>query len=117
MTTLTPTPVPPVAASEEEFVLQLGYASAATVEFSDDDLRELLAKSRSNNMAAGITGMLLYHEGSFLQVLEGPSEAVEHLYARIRRDKRHGNANPAVPARTQSPPVRELDDGVPSAEQ
>lgn len=75
-----------------ELVLQLGYASAGTVDFSDDDLVELLAKSRANNDAAGITGMLLYHEGSFLQVLEGPHEAVEKLYARICADDRHSEA-------------------------
>lgn len=92
MTTLASTPVSPVAETEKELVLQLGYASAGTVDFSDEDLVELLAKSRSNNAAAGISGMLLYHEGSFLQVLEGPEEAVEDLYERICKDRRHTEA-------------------------
>ena len=33
--------------------------------------------------------MLLYHEGSFLQVLEGDEQVLESLYAKIAKDKRH----------------------------
>lgn len=77
--------------SEEpvELVFQLGYASAATKPFEGDELVELLTKARSNNAALGVTGMLLYHEGSFLQILEGRREAVESLYAKITEDPRH----------------------------
>lgn len=92
MTTLTSIPESLADETEAEHVLQLGYASAGTVDFSDEDLVELLAKSRRNNAAAGISGMLLYHEGSFLQVLEGPEEAVENLYERICKDTRHSEA-------------------------
>jgi hypothetical protein len=42
-------------------------------------------------MPAGITGMLLYVEGGFMQVLEGEDEAVAAVYARICNDKRHWN--------------------------
>jgi hypothetical protein len=72
-----------------ELVLQLGYASAATHSFDRDELIELLERSRRNNAARGVTGMLLYHDGSFLQVLEGTPVAVESLYARIGQDPRH----------------------------
>jgi hypothetical protein len=41
------------------------------VPFSEGDLVELLTQSRENNTLAGITGLLLYKEGKFLQVLEG----------------------------------------------
>ncbi|MEM7363377.1 MAG: BLUF domain-containing protein, partial [Pseudomonadota bacterium] len=37
---------------------------------------------------AGVTGMLLYHEGSFLQALEGDRAVVEALYERIEEDPR-----------------------------
>lgn len=70
-------------------VFQIVYASAATVPFSDDDLVELLTKARTNNEALGVTGMLLYHEGSFIQALEGEQAVVEALYERIGRDERH----------------------------
>ncbi len=67
----------------------LVYVSSATVEFSSADLLELLAKARTRNRDAGVTGMLLYKKGSFIQVLEGADEAVHNVYARVSRDTRH----------------------------
>ena len=77
---------------EPERVFQLGYASAATVSFDDGELLALLDKARVKNAALGVTGMLLYHDGSFIQVLEGRQEVVEDLYATIAADPRHTNA-------------------------
>lgn len=74
---------------EEPTIRQLIYASAATRELSDEELAEILDKARRKNAALDVTGMLLYHEGSFLQVLEGEAAAVEALYARISEDNRH----------------------------
>lgn len=70
-------------------VFQLGYASAATHPFSDEELVDLLATSRASNAERGISGLLLYHEGSFLQVLEGDRSVVEALFDRIGEDPRH----------------------------
>ena len=72
-------------------VYQIVYISAQTVEFDDAALRELLAVARKNNHAAGISGMLLYHDGSFIQVLEGDQDTVERLFDKIDLDKRHTN--------------------------
>jgi hypothetical protein len=68
---------------------QLVYISAAAHPFSSDELTSLLAKSRLNNAAQNITGMLLYHGGSFLQAIEGEEKAVGDLYRRISQDVRH----------------------------
>jgi hypothetical protein len=70
-------------------VTQIIYASAATKPFPQADLVELLKLARSKNTAAGISGMLLYHCGSFLQVLEGPEGNVEELFVKIGNDPRH----------------------------
>ncbi len=67
----------------------LVYISSATQPFSVDDLSTLLAVSRKNNAELGITGMLLYKDGNFMQVLEGDEGAVRGLYARIEADPRH----------------------------
>ena len=67
----------------------LVYVSVAAEKASKDDLLEILARSRTNNAEAGITGMLLYKDGNYMQVLEGEEKAVRDLYARIRRDPRH----------------------------
>lgn len=65
------------------------YASSATENFTRDQLLELLAKSRSNNAAIGVTGILLYKDGNFIQVLEGEEDVVRTLYAKIAKDTRH----------------------------
>lgn len=70
-------------------LIRLVYASAATKPFDQSELRELLQKARTNNSALGITGMLLYHKGSFFQILEGPEEEVAPLFTRIEGDPRH----------------------------
>lgn len=68
---------------------QVIYSSAAVAPFSEAELTELLATARVNNGRVGVTGMLLYHEGSFLQALEGDEQVLENLYAKIGKDKRH----------------------------
>jgi hypothetical protein len=65
------------------------YASAETAPFSPADLSELLQKARANNEGHEITGLLLYHQGSFLQVLEGEEDQVAAVVGRIERDQRH----------------------------
>ena len=55
------------------------------------DIRSILATSRRNNARDGITGGLLFSEGCFAQVLEGPLDAVESAFERIQCDERHGD--------------------------
>lgn len=70
-------------------LIQIIYCSAAKHLFSKSELAHLLAMSRSNNLENGVTGMLLYANGSFFQVLEGDSAAVERLFDTIKSDRRH----------------------------
>ena len=72
-----------------EEIFQLVYISAANQEFTELELQELLEKARLNNESLSVSGMLLYHQGSFIQALEGPKDAVESLYNKISEDKRH----------------------------
>lgn len=53
------------------------------------DLATILATARRNNRANGITGLLMYNCKRFLQVLEGPADAIDATFNRIRRDTRH----------------------------
>jgi hypothetical protein len=65
------------------------YASLAVPDFKEDELPLLLERARHFNALHSLTGMLLYIEGNFFQVLEGEAEAVDDLYTRIMRDPRH----------------------------
>jgi hypothetical protein len=70
-------------------MIHLIYASSATSLLAEQDLIELLQKAREKNHRLGITGMLLYKGGNFLQVLEGNEDAVMPLYEVIQEDPRH----------------------------
>jgi hypothetical protein len=63
--------------------------SSATRPYSEADLIQLLTKSRKNNARLDITGMLLYKDGNFLQLLEGEEQAVIDLYEFIKTNTDH----------------------------
>ena len=67
------------------------YASRALQPFGDEDLLQLLKTARQRNEAQGVTGMLVFAAGSFLQLFEGDDDAVEVIWDRIRMDPRHGD--------------------------
>ncbi len=68
---------------------RLIYTSQATEPFNKRKLLDLLHESRAYNSIDNITGVLMHKEGFFLQVIEGESEAVQNLFNRIIKDKRH----------------------------
>lgn len=69
---------------------RLIYRSRSSWEtLSNEMLRELATQSAARNAEKGITGILLLSDETFLQVLEGPADAVNTLYARIVQDRRH----------------------------
>ena len=70
-------------------LVRLIYASRAADPQSAEATEAILAQSRSHNPACGITGVLCYGGGVFLQALEGGRMAVNELYGHILRDPRH----------------------------
>jgi Sensors of blue-light using FAD len=69
-------------------LVRLLYASRA-VDTQPEAIDGILAKSRQFNPASGITGILCYGGGIFLQAIEGGRNAVSELYSHIQRDARH----------------------------
>ena len=55
----------------------------------DDLLSEIVTASAASNLAAHVTGFLLFRKGWFLQALEGDLDGVDRAFDRIRRDRRH----------------------------
>lgn len=72
-------------------MIRVIYVSTAVGELTPSDIESILDASARNNGAAGVTGMLLFAGGTFMQVLEGEQAAVEQTYERIGRDPRHCN--------------------------
>ncbi len=69
-------------------LVRLIYASRA-VDASEADIEDILTKSRQFNPATGITGILCYGGGVFLQALEGGRDCISDLYGHIQKDPRH----------------------------
>lgn len=69
---------------------QLIYVSDL-VNKNEAELGPILESAVRHNREDGITGMLLYSGGNFLQVLEGAQEQVHSTYKRICQDPRHRN--------------------------
>ena len=69
-------------------LVRLLYASRA-IDTSADAIEAILAQSRQHNPECGITGILCYGGGIFLQAIEGGRMAVSELYGHIQKDIRH----------------------------
>ncbi len=72
-----------------DVMFHLIYTSHAVKPFSNDELIDLLNQSRVYNKEHGITGMLIYRNAKFMQVLEGEMTPVERIYSKIYKDQRH----------------------------
>jgi hypothetical protein len=71
-------------------LVQLTYASRP-FGFDEAVLGTILLDARRCNTRDGITGTLIVRQDLFLQLLEGPADAVDAAYQRISRDDRHIN--------------------------
>lgn len=69
-------------------LVRLLYVSRSQNAFTDDT-EAILAASRRNNPALGITGILCYGAGIYLQAIEGGRDSVNSLFSRISQDRRH----------------------------
>ncbi|RZK32349.1 MAG: BLUF domain-containing protein [Hymenobacter sp.] len=66
------------------------YLSKASQPLSDEQLIALLTQAREANARANITGALVYGDGQFMQIIEGPEATLAMLYAKLLQDGRHG---------------------------
>ncbi|MEY4563467.1 MAG: hypothetical protein RLZZ618_2744 [Pseudomonadota bacterium] len=72
-------------------LVRLMYASRAADSVTQDELAQIMKRAKADNPAAGITGVLCFSAGVFLQVLEGGRASVNALYNRIAQDRRHSD--------------------------
>ena len=72
----------------------LVYTSIANQKMSDDNLKELLKKSRLKNERKNVTGMLLYLDPFFIQILEGEEAIINELFNIIKQDAKHHKIKP-----------------------
>ncbi|MCM8569030.1 BLUF domain-containing protein [Gramella jeungdoensis] len=69
----------------------ISYVSTAKKEMSEKEVGEILTSSEEYNNEKNITGLLLFSDGNFFQVIEGEEEKVKDLFETIKHDERHTN--------------------------
>ena len=76
-------------------IYNLVYCSRNQIRGTADEVssqvEQILVSARTNNSKVGVTGALLFNEGLFAQVLEGPIDEVERIFEKIQRDQRHSD--------------------------
>ena len=92
----------PQQAQDPDALYHLGYVSTETEKFSDEALIDLLTVARNANTDRNVTGLLLYREGSFYQVLEGSESDVMATFHDIEEDPRHKEVRVLFDGETES---------------
>lgn len=70
-------------------LVRLIYASKTVPGFNTGDIKAILTSAKKNNSKLGLTGVLFFNSGFFLQCLEGGREEVNKTYLEIVKDERH----------------------------
>ncbi|HWA45030.1 MAG TPA: BLUF domain-containing protein [Hypericibacter adhaerens] len=89
-------------AIELEPLHQIVYVSSSRANWSEAELGRLVTRARIHNGAHGVSGMLLYVGGNFVQALEGPPSIIAPLIHRIRADRRHWHVQRIVDRKVQA---------------
>mgnify|MGYP000879430544 CR=1 FL=1 len=72
-------------------MLTIAYVSKESWPMTKPELLLLLQQCRNLNVQHGITGLLAYEGGYFIQVIEGEEDKIEKLYSNIKNDRRNKN--------------------------
>jgi hypothetical protein len=67
----------------------IGYTSSVAPEVGGNDIFEIVSESSRNNVLINVSGVLLFNQHRFLQVLEGERDDLETLLTKIAQDNRH----------------------------
>jgi hypothetical protein len=70
---------------------QLVYVSDRSASCTQDQIEAILTSCRKNNPPLNITGILLYSDTRFIQLVEGEAMMIKSLYETIKADSRHSN--------------------------
>jgi hypothetical protein len=84
------TPAPAVAVADTAAsISMIAYRSRAVIKPTAADLERIVQQARERNRSEGVTGLLIYDQGSFFQWLEGPALGVARVWESISRDARY----------------------------
>lgn len=69
----------------------ISYVSTVHPQVSNYDIAKLMDFIKTNNNTLNITGILIYSDGNFFQILEGEKFLIKMLFDKIKKDVRHYN--------------------------
>jgi len=72
-------------------LIHIVYLSVSARKLAEKEQNELLTEIRRNNKILEVTGLLLYNDEFFTQVIEGAKNTIQNLHETIKKDSRHGN--------------------------
>ena len=72
------------------------YLSSASKDLTNEEVHNLLLLSKINNKKNNISGLLLFIDGNFIQVLEGDKDTINDLFQKIEKDTRHKNVTKVI---------------------
>lgn len=72
------------------------YLSSASKDLTNEEIHNLLLLSKINNKKNNISGLLLFIDGNFIQVLEGEKDKINDLFKKIEIDIRHKNVTKVI---------------------
>lgn len=70
---------------------QLVYVSNRRSTCTSEEIEKILASCKKNNPPLNITGVLLYSDTKFIQLVEGDAKVITTLYDKIKLDSRHNS--------------------------
>ncbi len=71
---------------------QLTYVSYRNTICTDEEIEKIVSSCKKNNPLLDVTGVLLYSDSKFIQMVEGNSKTIIDLYDKIKLDNRHSKA-------------------------
>ena len=72
------------------------YLSSVSKDLTNEEVHNLLLLSKINNKKNNISGLLLFIDGNFIQVLEGDKDTINDLFQKIEKDTRHKNVTKVI---------------------
>ncbi|HKL08468.1 MAG TPA: BLUF domain-containing protein [Bacteroidales bacterium] len=72
-------------------LIHIVYVSFSVNDLTEKNLEDLLVDIRKRNKLQKVTGLLLYNDGTFIQLIEGKTGIIQNLFEKIQNDRRHSN--------------------------
>lgn len=82
----------------------ISYVSTAHIDLQEQEVNVIMNQTNKFNKTRNISGILLYNDRNFFQLIEGDKKTIEDLYEKIIKDSRHQNIIKFLDKAVSKPP-------------